>query len=193
MKKVFGFITILPIVLFAINTYAFQNEPDGFRDIKWGTNLSTLKGITCEDTHWEETLICTRDNNKLQIGDVELSSISYWFWRNKFFQVEIHSTSPSLSVFSDLRDILREKFGPDRKFGYMFEWGNELSGTTYITLSHEVCNWAPATHSPYTRIMLQSVAILKERKLLHEQQEIMKKQAEMRKRKVKAKKGLNDF
>lgn len=43
-------LTIIFIFFFSTNSIAFQNEPDGFRGIRWGTQASTIKGLQNKNT-----------------------------------------------------------------------------------------------------------------------------------------------
>ena len=62
----------------SINSFSFQNEPDGFRGIKWGTKIETLKNMTKQGK--EQTFaLYERDNDKLQTGNVELKVLYYIF------------------------------------------------------------------------------------------------------------------
>ena len=83
MKKYFGFMIIMSIVLFSINTFAFQNEPDGFRGVKWGTNIKALKDMKYFTGKGEFTMY-RRNNDKMQIGGAKLARILYVFWNNGF-------------------------------------------------------------------------------------------------------------
>ncbi len=62
------------------NIHAFQNEPDGFRDIKWGANANRIQGLKYMpvfDDHDRGLLTYIRDRDKRFIDDVLIMSISY--------------------------------------------------------------------------------------------------------------------
>ena len=48
-KAMITFLTLL-LILIPISVFAFQNEPDRFRGIKWGTDLSKLPNMQHRET-----------------------------------------------------------------------------------------------------------------------------------------------
>ena len=83
--------------------FAFQNEPDGFRGIKWGTNISELSemGLIEDDG---ESKFYVRKNDKMQIGDADLERIAYVFYKDRLYGIMVrYSSSLNLSKFSDVR------------------------------------------------------------------------------------------
>jgi hypothetical protein len=123
MKKNVFFLTILTTVICFTNSFAFQNEPDGFRGIKWGTKIETLKDMRKLYTKGNTT-VYMRKNDKLQIGDAELQNISYMFWQDKFYSVYIQ-TKGYLN-WAALKKVLFLKFGKgnqDNKYTEYYRWG----------------------------------------------------------------------
>lgn len=112
---------IFMLLVFSVGAFAFQNELDGFRGLKWG-----------ETPHWrymeigetessggyyytkypialdEEVTWCTWKNDKLYIGPAELGSIRYVFYGNEFMEVQIWV---KFGGFDDLKSVLMLKFG----------------------------------------------------------------------------------
>lgn len=110
-----------------------QREPDGFRGIKFGTDISALEdmvfvrkriveggyawtgkhrdllGMAEEYPDWE-TKVYVRKNEIMQIGNVPLDKIEYFFWEGKFCYVELICNDP----YNDVRltRICSEQFGP---------------------------------------------------------------------------------
>jgi hypothetical protein len=99
------------IVLLSASSFAFKNEPDGFRGIKWGTDISTLKGMTHvrTDPSYGGVEFYTRQGDELRIGDAQLNKIEYAFWKGKFASVWIHSMG--YANWYALHDTIFEKFG----------------------------------------------------------------------------------
>jgi hypothetical protein len=99
------------IVLLSVNSFAFQNEPDGFRGIKWGTDISGLQGMTHvrTDPSYGGVEFYTRKGDELRFGDVQLEKIAYAFWKGKFASVWIHSGG--YANWYALHDAVFEKFG----------------------------------------------------------------------------------
>ncbi len=52
-----------------------DSEPDGFRDIKWGTDISTLKDMALVMSIDKDTKRYKRNGDVLRMGDVNLSYI----------------------------------------------------------------------------------------------------------------------
>jgi len=96
---------VLMIVLgcFLISSFAFGEwksvaiyngakpgtEPDGFRGIKWGPYISTLKGMEYvrTDPSFGGIKIYRRQGDVLQIGSAKLKEIEYCFWKGRFCYV----------------------------------------------------------------------------------------------------------
>ena len=99
------------IVLLSVNSFAFKNEPDGFRGIKWGTDISTLKAMNHvrTDPSYGSVEFYTRKWDELRIGDAQLYNIEYAFWKGKFASVWIYSIG--YANWLDLRDATVARFG----------------------------------------------------------------------------------
>ena len=84
------FISLLPFFVFLafsnFTALAFQNEPDGFRGTKWGTNISELTDMLVVESG-KDTLFYCRKNDTMKIGDADIDQISYGFYKSRFFQV----------------------------------------------------------------------------------------------------------
>jgi hypothetical protein len=88
------------------------SEPDGFRDIKWGTEITTLKGMekTDQDKSSESDLVWyIRKGDTLAIGKAKLENISYSFWMGNFESVWIDFEGDE--NFETLKKELFERFG----------------------------------------------------------------------------------
>jgi hypothetical protein len=88
------------------------SEPDGFRDIKWGTEITTLKGMekADQDKSSESDLVWyTRKGDTLAIGKAKLENISYSFWMGNFESVWIDFEGDE--NFETLKKELFERFG----------------------------------------------------------------------------------
>jgi hypothetical protein len=95
MKRItllFGLVFFMIIIGYVpINSLAYDNEPDGFGGIKWGTKISTLKGMSKlgTDPSFGGIDIYIRKGEELKFGDAKLSGIQYGFWKGKFADVRI--------------------------------------------------------------------------------------------------------
>jgi len=135
MKRIISFLIILTIGTFSINSFAFQNEPDGFRGIKWGTKIGTLKDMVKAGGTGDQ-IMYTKINDKLQIGNAELERIGYLFWKGKLCSVSIPTKGHS--NWTALKKVLFLKFGDGKQQNEHIEkysWGN-LSGKTLILFEY---------------------------------------------------------
>ena len=99
-------------LILSLPVFAFQNEPDGFRGIKWGTNISELSemGLIEDDG---ESKFYVRKNDKMQIGDADLELIAYVFYKDRLYGVMVKYSS-SLN-FSKLKETLFQVYGSGRR------------------------------------------------------------------------------
>lgn len=100
-----GFVIILLIqpLLFAL-----KNEPEGFRGIKWGTNIAELPDMRLlEDAGNSKYYI--RKNDKMKIGDADLERVVYGFYEERFFAVLIDFNE--LSNFLKIKETLFQQYG----------------------------------------------------------------------------------
>jgi hypothetical protein len=139
MKKV----KILAILftLFLIGCFASARsskprlDPDGFRGIKWGTEISTLKDLekVKQDKSSDSDLVWyIRKEDTLAIGEAKLENIFYSFWLGNFESVWIDFKGED--NFEAIKKELVEQFGkPLSSEGIMKKMGErtgrELSPT----------------------------------------------------------------
>jgi hypothetical protein len=106
----YAFVTIAVIATIAVPCYAFQNEPSGFRGIEWGATIEQAKNkLTQIGQEGKFSIIFRRPDDKMSIGDAELESIRYKFYRGQFSGVYIIS-KPSTS--RAIMQTFRTQFGP---------------------------------------------------------------------------------
>jgi hypothetical protein len=89
-----------------------RSEPDGFRDIKWGTEISALKDMERveQDKSPDNALVWyTRIGDTLVIGKASLENIFYSFWMGTFESVWIDFKGDE--NFETLKKELFEQFG----------------------------------------------------------------------------------
>lgn len=154
MRKISVFLMIMFCFIFSGSTVCAQErflnfksgtEPDGFRGIKWETNIKTLKGLTYirTDPSWGGQKIYSRKSDELRIGAAELNSIVYGFWRDRFTDVLIKASS--LANCDALKDATFEKFGEGYKpnrFLKEYLWNGNVTGIRfeYNEISDK-CSW----------------------------------------------------
>lgn len=92
----------------------FKNEPDGFRGMKWETDISTLSGMRCTINPLDSNEnVCRKKRDKLQISGVKLRFITYEFYKDKFSAVTIFTKGPV--NFNAIKDIFFMKFGSGKQ------------------------------------------------------------------------------
>lgn len=109
MKRTIKYVVFLFIVFTSLISYAYENEPDGFRGIKWGTDISEMKDMVVYGKLHDSTQMYERQNDEMQIGDAKIEHIFYLFWNNKLSTVMI-VTKESANYFA-LREAVFAKFG----------------------------------------------------------------------------------
>lgn len=140
MKRI-ALIIITLLITFAsfpncLLSETFQNEPDGFRGVKWGTDISQCKDMIYDglDQSYGGITVYTRKDDKLQIGDAKLDKIEYGFWRGKFDSVNI--ITQGYANWSSLKDACFEKFGKGFQSNEYIEKYAWFGDTTLILLTY---------------------------------------------------------
>ncbi|MGO9177598.1 MAG: hypothetical protein ACLQED_15915 [Desulfobaccales bacterium] len=114
------------------------SEPDGFRGIKWGTDILTLRGMELIKDGGLEKYYKKREDN-LTIGASHLSDITYVFRGGKFVTAIIRTKGDV--NYGYLKDACFEKFGKgwrtaaDEKLDIQsFAW---FGDATWVSLKYE--------------------------------------------------------
>ncbi len=132
-------------------SFKSDSEPNGFRNAKWGTELSTLSGMeyyrtstpggsypvdqsdSIREIHLD---IYLKIRDKLRIEGAKVKRIEYGFWNERFFEVAI--TTEGFENWVSLRKAISRKFGKGKavKFPSYGALGFEGFGETewYIWL-----------------------------------------------------------
>lgn len=126
------FLVILSVCV-AIPAVAFQNEPDGFRGIKWGTNISELPDMSLSEDRGDSKFYL-RKGDKLKIGDADIDRISYGFYKGRFNRLFIIYKG-SLN-FTKLRDTFFAQYGQGSKPNRFMEQYYWVGETVSIAFEH---------------------------------------------------------
>ena len=89
-----------------------RSEPDGFRDIRWGTEISTLgdmEKVEQDKSSNSDLAWYMRKGDTLAIGKAKLEKIFYSFWMGNFESVWIDFKGDE--NFETLKKELFERFG----------------------------------------------------------------------------------
>lgn len=84
MKKGFSLALIFLVFLLPTSALAFQDEPDGFRGIEWGTDISEWPDMTHVSRN-----VYQRENDELTIEDASLREIHYKTYEGRLWGVII--------------------------------------------------------------------------------------------------------
>lgn len=100
-------------MLFSSVAGAFDNEPDGFRGIKWGAPFSAhAKELTLVEKGKDENYYL-RKGDKMSIGGAELKQLAYGYWKDQFVSVFIETSGAGNK--SALLEAFRSQFGSGYK------------------------------------------------------------------------------
>jgi hypothetical protein len=117
MKKIALFFCFMLCIssAYAEMPYDYPNQPQGFRNISWGENLTKIKGMKKMYVSDEDSDIATyaRDKDELQIGAAKLIFIRYVSWKNKLSGVII--SYKGYTNYEGLKASLFEKFGAEKE------------------------------------------------------------------------------
>ena len=148
-----------------------HSEPDGFRGIKWGTEISTLKDSekVKQDKSSDSDLVWyTRKGDTLAIGGAKLANIFYSFWMGNFESVWIDFEGEQ--NFDVLKKELFEQFGkPLKSEGIMRKiderTGRDRAGTFYAWWGKNTEMWLSFSKDLHKgTLTINSIRIREERK-----------------------------
>jgi len=121
-RKGLVLVVMLGVVLLVTSiTEAFQNEPEGFRGVKWGDP----PGEDMFSTDWVSKIrgFYKRVNENWEIGGAKLEKIEYHFHKGQFMEVNIKTQRNN---HEPLEDVVKLKFGPgysQENYSAEDEWG----------------------------------------------------------------------
>lgn len=110
------------LVLLTTGAFAFQNEPEGFRGLKWEDSPTEEMEFLGEGR--AKLGMYIRETDELSLEGVSLDNIVYSFYQDRFMRVNLHFTG--IDNFSSLRIICIKRFGfkraqPDKPFTYYWQ------------------------------------------------------------------------
>jgi len=108
MKNAFILIFFLSL-LFSVS-FAFENEPEGFRDITWGSDIKDLKDMEFVRLDPKTGIkLYQKKKDNLMIGNAKLDAIYYGFYNDKFYVVIAQTLF--FTDFEELKKACFEYFG----------------------------------------------------------------------------------
>lgn len=114
-KNMISFCLIIIFLLNPVKVFGQKfkhgSEPDGFRGIKWGTNISTLLDMEYlyTDQSYGGIKLYEKKGDVLEIGGAQIEKIFYGFWNGRLHNVLI--VTFNYSNWAGLKEACFEKFG----------------------------------------------------------------------------------
>jgi len=130
--------------IFSIGCHGFARsskpriEPDGFRDIKWGTEISTMKDmvkVEQEKSSNSGTVWYRREGDALAMGKAKLENIFYSFWMGSFESVWIDIEGKE--NFGAVKEELFERFGKSFEFNERIRNLDKMEGREQSATRHD--------------------------------------------------------
>ncbi len=109
-------------------TFKPDSEPDGFRGIKWGQDISTVDDLVfvSTDPAFGGIDLYVRKGDEMKMGGAELDRILYGFWKDKLSSVIIYTKG--YVNWDSFKAVVFEKFGKGyqgNKYIEEYVWGGE--------------------------------------------------------------------
>ena len=131
------------------NKFKSGTEPDGFRGIKWGTDIESVKQLKELTQHPSLNNLDAYEapHDSLVFGDASASGIEYLFWNGKFAGMRATFECGGDNV--KFKKILFDTFGkgkeektPDGRSSYL--WNGD--GTTMLLIDTKISSMDPAVY-----------------------------------------------
>lgn len=125
---------LIILVVFLMSSLAFAaQEPEDFRGIKWGADISGLNEMV-EVSSGSGFLTYLRKGDENKIGQADVESIRYHFYKDKFFGSTILFSGYDNFIF--LKAALFEKYGAVVKKNRYIEDYTWKIGSVWIMFSY---------------------------------------------------------
>jgi hypothetical protein len=142
MKNKYGInLALLGVMIFLFPSllFAFQNEPDNFRGIRWGVNITELHDMRLDEVNGDAKYY-VKENDKMKIGDADIKKVDYAFYKGRFYSVQIRFSN-SLN-FSKIKETFFQLYGsayrPNRFMeDYWWDGSNVIIELKYNEISEE--------------------------------------------------------
>lgn len=128
MKKMIV-VTMAGLILACTTAFAFQNEPEGFRGLKWGDppTEAMRHSVSVEGNE-----VYVLPGDKMQLGNVYLSNVFYTFWEGQFFTGALYFNGED--NFELMKTLCEQKFGESKGYYDLFTWQGAV---TTVLLSYD--------------------------------------------------------
>jgi hypothetical protein len=116
--------------MLCVSVFAYLNEPDAFRGIKWGTLIEKVPDMELS-LDGGDLKAYTRKHDKMVLEGSELTGIHYVFYKEQFYCVRIEFKG--LSNFQRIRDVFFKTYGEPGGQQYYethFAWTGDKASIT---------------------------------------------------------------
>lgn len=135
-------IILLSLIIFSIKSFVLAkdlnnigsfkpgSEPNGFRNLIWGTAIFNLEEENLQlikDEGEEEVYIKEMENYLLD--GISLDKIEYFFWRDRFYKVNLYTDRPSARQLL-LYNVFR-KVGRTRPIAGCYHYEGDITGLIF--------------------------------------------------------------
>jgi hypothetical protein len=117
--------------MFSIVVFAYENEPDDFRGIKWDTHIEKLSDDMEIVLDGGDLKAYTRKGDNLKLEEAQLSALHYIFYKDHFYCV--HVEFKGLDDFNKIKNVLFKTYGEPEGTQYYdkrFVWPGESASIT---------------------------------------------------------------
>lgn len=97
----------LAALLFGCSGSSASGEPDNFRNIKWGADVSSLSGSS-RIAGEGDLAFYAKENDSLQVDGLNVDQVIYGFHKNRFYTAMIYFPGSS---FNRMKEIMTAKLG----------------------------------------------------------------------------------
>ena len=87
------------------------SEPDGFRGIKWKTEISSVSGLN-QIANDGDLVFYEKSNDRLQMEEVKLDQVIYGFYKGRFYMGMIYFPAAG---FNRMQEIMTRQLGRPAK------------------------------------------------------------------------------
>jgi len=115
---------------FLFSSFAYKNEPDGFRHIEWGSKFSGSKGMVLKQNNGYDR-VYTKENEHLIWNGISVDYIEYHFLQDdRFYGVELEKRGITFEDSEEIKEKLIDNYeNPAKKEGYfdVYVWENQYN------------------------------------------------------------------
>jgi hypothetical protein len=117
-------------MMFSVVVFAYENEPDDFRGVKWDTHIEKLSDMEIV-LDGGDLKAYTKKGDKMKLEEAQLSALHYIFYKDHFYCV--HIEFKGLDDFNKIKGVLFKTYGQPEGPQYYdkrFVWPGESASIT---------------------------------------------------------------